>query len=39
MNGTYQSRIDELAHDVSKYAGHGRSFLITWTRVFPELVV
>ena len=38
-NGDYLVSKLVSAHDVSKYAGHGRSFLITWTRVFPELVV
>ncbi len=27
------------AREVSKYVGHESSFQITWTRVFPELVV
>lgn len=38
-NGDYLVSKLVSAHDISKYAGHGRCFLVPWTRVFPELVV
>lgn len=38
-NGDYLVSKLVSAHDVSNYVGHGRSFQVPWTRVFPELVV